>query len=112
KGAVGSCSRSARAPGATAVSRNERERAIGDRARPGEATMARGGRGWLRVHNRCALREQGTPRRLGWGNARRASGAPSAGALALQLLRRPVPGLGLRSEEHTSELQSRENLVC
>src|SRR2546430_10298955 len=27
-------------------------------------------------------------------------------------LRLPDPGLGLRSEEHTSELQSQSNLVC
>src|SRR5690606_41539480 len=30
----------------------------------------------------------------------------------LWALRRDIFGLGLRSEEHTSELQSRENLVC
>src|SRR5690606_42091324 len=30
----------------------------------------------------------------------------------LHVLYRPLIALGVRSEEHTSELQSRENLVC
>src|SRR5690606_41257224 len=32
--------------------------------------------------------------------------------LPVHLETRPVQDLGFRSEEHTSELQSRENLVC
>src|SRR5690606_39851548 len=39
-----------------------------------------------------------------------------AGDAVLRLRRRPIPAQGghplVRSEEHTSELQSRENLVC
>src|SRR5690606_41717388 len=56
---------------------------------------ARGGRAYLRPARRQGLRPPRRPRRLAHRGAHR-------------LQRRP-PG---RSEEHTSELQSRENLVC
>src|SRR5690606_41791765 len=41
-----------------------------------------------------------------------AQAAPSARPLLLPAERLPSLARGLRSEEHTSELQSRENLVC
>src|SRR5690606_40802721 len=51
-----------------------------------------------------------------WRRVRRAEGLSSAGASVLDasvcIVERVSEGWGLRSEEHTSELQSRENLVC
>src|SRR5688572_31665426 len=38
--------------------------------------------------------------------------APRAAALRVDPDRTPAPGSALRSEEHTSELQSQSNLVC
>src|SRR5690606_377350 len=40
------------------------------------------------------------------------SNGPHGGQYSFLDFMKPFPGLGTRSEEHTSELQSRENLVC
>src|SRR5690606_40874536 len=53
--------------------------------------------------HRDELPRRGPARRRDRGDAPRQS--------VMELLLAP-PGSGLRSEEHTSELQSRENLVC
>src|SRR5436309_11929534 len=46
---------------------------------------------------------------LEWRNSARASSSPSSGSSTMW---RPASNGTNRSEEHTSELQSRENLVC
>src|SRR5690606_40649443 len=48
----------------------------------------------------------GQAAQVGGASARRPPGRPDRPSQSRRLLR------GLRSEEHTSELQSRENLVC
>src|SRR5690606_40017742 len=50
---------------------------------------------------------------MGWMKADMSGAAVVAGTiLAASKLNLPVDIIGVRSEEHTSELQSRENLVC
>src|SRR3712207_7157801 len=63
-------------------------------------TLFRSGRG-LAVHRDAARLAQGG-----------AEGRGAQGGEVLAAEQRPAGGLGLRSEEHTSELQSRQYLVC
>src|SRR5256884_6491949 len=49
------------------------------------------------------------PQRIRWCDARLTAPAP---ALLIVLILPPEPDRGVRSEEHTSELQSRLHLVC
>src|SRR5690606_40603317 len=49
---------------------------------------------------------------LGFCRPRAAHRGPMAGPAVLTVKSGPVAGPPVRSEEHTSELQSRENLVC
>src|SRR3712207_8815148 len=46
------------------------------------------------------------------GRSRCAGRCPASAATARSASPRPKPGSGRRSEEHTSELQSRQYLVC
>src|SRR5690606_41566583 len=70
------------------------------RVRSGTHARLRGAR--RRLHDRIAAATS------------RSSGRPVAASPHLQELRYPgrAAHVGVRSEEHTSELQSRENLVC
>src|SRR5690606_41041373 len=58
----------------------------------------------------AGLRHGVAGRRASGGTGRRGGAAGRRGPRGGR--RRPVAGGGGRSEEHTSELQSRENLVC
>src|SRR5690606_41078522 len=49
---------------------------------------------------------------VGGGPAAAPGGAPADRPAGPPVEPRPEPGGAVRSEEHTSELQSRENLVC
>src|SRR3712207_8821090 len=61
---------------------------------------------------RAAARAGARPRRRARPPARRPPGAPRPPGPGLRALRSPLPPQPDRSEEHTSELQSRQYLVC
>src|SRR5690606_40288649 len=71
----------------------------------GPGTGADDRRDIRRVVQLVGVRDRGDP-------ARCALGLPGVVEDVVALDQRPRAGTGVRSEEHTSELQSRENLVC
>src|SRR5690606_41678517 len=73
-----------------------------DLTRHGHEATSNSGRAGARAQHGVGLR--------GWRRGRGGCGRRGGGAAACRRVPGDVPGF--RSEEHTSELQSRENLVC